>query len=127
MSVSRQSSAVGVVRRPLERLMPSAAHEDRGHVEVGQGLVAEGAAGLAALEDLRERHVEATGLGERAEYDVRVVGAEAALELLLHVLDLCAQARDLSVEVLADLGYVLLEFATDFVGEAGDLPAQVLK
>jgi len=58
---------------------------------------------------------------------VRVVGAEAALELLLHVLDLCAQARDLSIEVLADLGYVLLEFATDFVGEAGDLPAQVLK
>ena len=109
--------AVDAVRRP----------EDRGHVEVGQGLVAEGAAGLAALEDLRERHVEATGLGERAEYDVRVVGAEAALELLLHVLDLCAQARDLSVEVLADLGYVLLEFATDFVGEAGDLPAQVLK
>ena len=101
--------------------------EDRGHVEVGEGLVAEGAAGLAALEDLRERHVEATGLGERAEYDVRVVGAEAALELLLHVLDLGAQARDLSVEVLADLGYVFLEFATDFVGEAGDLPAQVLK
>ena len=65
MSVSRQSSAVGVVRRPLE--------------------------------------------------------------LLLHVLDLCAQARDLPIEVLADLGYVLLEFATDFVGEAGDLPAQVLK
>ncbi|MFR6358886.1 MAG: hypothetical protein ACLUNV_04265 [Sutterella wadsworthensis] len=108
MSVSRQSSAVGVVRRPLERVDAVRRPEDRGHVEVGQGLVAEGAAGLAALEDLRERHVEATGLGERAEYDVRVVGAEAALELLLHVLDLCAQARDLSIEVLADLGYVLL-------------------